>query len=454
MALSLEETRALSALYSRMEANQTHDALMDAYYEGTQRLRRIGIAVPPELAQFETAVNWPRLVVDALEERCDVKSFIRANSDAADSELREGWDANNLDSEFPLAFLDSLVFGRSFLSVGANEDDPEHPRISIESPREMVVDVDPRTRRLRSALKAYGAAETFKGSGRYTARYGTLYMPDVTVWLERDANGKMIEVDRDVHRLGRVPVVPLFNRRRAGVWSGVSEMADAIPLTDAAARSLTNLQIAAETHSVPQKWALGFSRGDFVDADGKPLPVWQAYFSSIMMSENEGAKVGQYSASDLSNFHKTVEHYSGLLAGMYGLPTRYFGQNTANPPSADGIRADEARLVKRAERKNSANGDQLGRLMAYYLRIKTGEWPDGDRIKVEFHDPGTPTYAAKVDGIQKLTGGKPVLSIEGGWDELGWSDARKERERARLRAEANDPALLSAGGDEVSDLAA
>jgi hypothetical protein len=341
-------------------------------------------------------------------------------------------------------------FGRGFLSVGTNEEDKAHPLIVVESPTEMVVRIDPRKRRVTSALKVYGPidpnAAVTGTAGVIIEKFATLYLPDRTSWFEKDGED-WVEVDRDEHKLGRVPVIPFFNRRRSGKWFGVSEMADAISLTDAACRTLTNLQVAAETHSVPQRWVLGMSKGDFVDQDGKPLPVWQAYFGAIWSNQNAEAKVGQFSASDLRNFHETTTHYASLLAGLYGLPVRYLGQNTANPPSADGIRADEARLVKRAERKMSAAGDQLGRAMAYALRIRDGVWPEtGDRIKVEWFDAATPTFAAKVDGIQKLTGGKPILSREGGWDELGWSEPRKLREKQHLDDEAADPLLEKLAG--------
>lgn len=447
MALTEIEASRFAGLEHTLGGTGFTDDTLDAYYEGTRRLEQIGLAVPPELRRFETMVNWPRLVVDAVEERCDVKSFMRGGSDVADDELREAWDVNNLDSEFHLTFLDSLIFGRGFLSVGTNEDDGQHPLITVESPREMAVDVDPRTRRVRAALKLYGldAAHT-------RARFATLYLPDVTVWLERDKpQTSWVESGRDMHGLGRVPVVPFFNRRRSGVWHGVSEMADAISLTDAAARSLTNLQIAAETMAVPQRYIVGATQGDFKNPDGTQKPVWQAYLAAIWGIPNVDGKpmsVGQFTSSSLTNFHDTVTHYSGLLAGLYGLPHRYFGQNTANPPSADGIRADEARLIKRAERKMAAAGDQIGRTLAMYLRFRDKVWPEsGDRIKIEWHDAATPTYAARVDGIQKLTGGKPILSREGGWDELGWSDARKARERAYMESEAADPLLEALSND-------
>jgi hypothetical protein len=43
---------------------------------------------------------------------------------------------------------DRMIYGRAFMSVGANEDNPELPLVRVESPREMValVDVPPRGR--------------------------------------------------------------------------------------------------------------------------------------------------------------------------------------------------------------------------------------------------------------------------------------------------------------------
>lgn len=450
MALSDVEKATIAYLQGKMADVVLADELNEAYYNGRQRLDQIGIAVPPELRRFETVVNWPRVTVDALEERIDKKALMLPGRDVAAPELEEAWAANDLDSEASLLHLDALVYGRGFACIGANEDDREHPLITVESPREVAVEVNPRTRRVTSALRLYGPDET----GNPVEL--TLYLPGETIWATRTAEG-WVEVDRDRHRIGRVPVIPFYNRRRTGPAAGLSEMADVITLTDSAARALTNLQVALETHAVPQKWVLGMSKGDFVDKDGKPIPVWQAYYSGIWANQNSDAKVGQFSASDLRNFHETISHYGGLVSSVTGLPMRYLGQNTANPPSADGIRADESRLVKRAERKCAAWGDQWGRVLAYYLRIRDGDWLDDARISVEWHDPGTPTIAARADAVQKLAGGKAILSLEGAWDELGWSEARKQREREYLAAEkaaqptSPPPAPVEAPQDPLQD---
>lgn len=439
MALSPDDTSMFTNLSRAIVATEIADIRANSYYEGLQRLEHIGLAVPPALRRFETVVNWPRLAVDAVEERLDVEGFRLA--DNADSNLWRIWQANNLDEESQLAHIDALVYGRSFVCVGANAEDEGTPLVTMESPRQLVASIDDRTRRVNGALRMYGRTDNDPNP-----TLATLYTPMRTSWLQKGtaANaGKWVEYDRDEHKLGIVPVVPLINRRRTGLWSGVSDMADIIPLTDAAARALTNLQIAGETHSVPQKWVLGMSRGDFVDAEGNPIPAWQSYFSAIWANQNEKATVGQFTASSLSNFHDTVNHYAKLVAALTGLPPHYLGFATDNPASADAIRSSESRLVKRAERKQRVFGgawEQTMRLCQLFAGLDTS---GSEALETIWRDPSTPTEAAKADAAVKLKS-SGILSREGVWEYLGWSEPRRAREREYFDREANNSDLAVA----------
>jgi hypothetical protein len=315
VALSTDEAATLTRLKNALTAGQSDLRLLDAYYEGAQRLEALGLAVPPELRKFVTIVNWPRICADAIEERLDLFGFRLPGSTEADSELWRVWQANGLDEESQLAHLDALVFGRSFVTVGANEDDDGTPLVTVESPLELAVERDPRTRAVTAALRLTGgvatvATGTVAGSAPV---YATLYLPDQTIWLTGTGTGsRWTEEDRDVHGLGVVPVVPLVNRGRLTQRNGVSEIADVLPLTDAAARALTNAQVATEVAAIPQRWVAGMSKGDFADANGNPLPAWQAYFGSIWSTEAADAKFGQFSAADLGNFTRIVDHYAQL----------------------------------------------------------------------------------------------------------------------------------------------
>lgn len=430
--LPLDESKLVDDLSRRLFTSYPDDQRFDRYYEGSQRLAHIGLAVPPELRKFETVLNWCRTVVDSVSDRMRMKAFYLPGEDRASEALRESWDYNNLDSESIAHHQEMLILGRGFVSVGANEEDPEFPLIQVENPRELAVDIDHRHRRLRAAVRVMPSENDAPG----TPSNAVLYLPDATLRLKRE-QGRWAVEDKDEHRLGRVPLVMFLNRRRVGQWTGVSEMVDAIPLVDAAARSLTNLQLAGETHSVPQKYVLGMSKGDFVDANGNPIPAWEAYFNAIWANQNKDAKVGQFAASDLSNFHNTVDHYASKLAGLYGLPARYVGITSVNPAAEGAIRAEEARLILNVEKKAALAGDGWGWVMGLVERFRTGEWVSGSRIKTDWFDAGTPTYAQRADALTKMyNSGQGILSREGVWEELGWSEARMERERSRFEAEA------------------
>ena len=183
------------------------------------------------------------------------------------------------------------------------------------------------------------------------------------------------------------------------------------------------------------------SKGDFVDGAGNPLPAWESYFSAIWANQKTDAKVGQFTASSLSNFHDTVNHYAKLVAALTGLPPHYLGFSTENPASADAIRSSESRLVKRAERKQRVFGGSWEQVMRL-CQLFAGRTHQRMRLGMEtvWRDPSTPTEAAKADKILKLMSGtNPVLSRQGAWDELGWSQARKDRERDYFDQQESDP---------------
>lgn len=431
--LSVEEVQIADRLSQFHTSKWGTDERLLKYHDGRKTLSQIGISIPPDLDVLEVVVNWPRVAVEAIVERSDVRTIRRFGELNADSDLMGIYMANNLDSQIPMFNRDKLIYGRAFMSVGANEHDPDLPLIMVESPREISVDVDRRRRAIKSALRLIRDDDNQIASA-------TLYRPDSTVWLEF-RNGKWQEIDRDEHGLGRVPIVMCLNRQRTGDWEGRSEMADVIPFADAAARTLTNMQFAIEAAAVPRKYAIGVSPTDFVGAGGEPLTQWESYIGSVWALANKEAKVGQLPGADLTGFISVVEHYGKLASSVTGYPASYFGHSTANPASFEGIKAEEGRLVKTVVRSNGESGKALAWALELAERFRGGEWTGGNPTEVDWHDPGTPTYAQRADALQKYAGGVPIISREGAWDEMGWTEARMERERERFEKQDADPAI-------------
>lgn len=401
-SLSVTEEAFISSLRNTLVSSRVATQTLDEYYEGGHRLEQLGLSIPPELEAFSVVLNWPRTTVDAIERRLDVQGF-RAGGGKPDDSLWDVWQYNNMDERASFAHTDALALARSYVCVGTNEADRDYPLITVESPYEMIALRDPRTHRVTAALRSYDPED---GSGQ--DKRLTLYMPNYTRWLIRDGSRWVDEFERDVHNLGSVPVVPLVNRNRAtrrpglSVLEGVSEMKDIIPIADSASRALTGAQLLQETMIAPARGVLGATKGDFVDQNGAQLSAWQTYFGAVWALSNKDAKTFQFDAADMKNIETIVNVYARLASGVGSLPVEYYGLNTENPPSADGQRAGETRLIKNAERKQTSYGHSWETVMRFVERFRTGSWDiRNTKIETIWRDAGTPTVAQMTDAVVK-----------------------------------------------------
>jgi SPP1 Gp6-like portal protein len=420
----------------------------DHYYEGTQPLSYMAPELLRELNERmrQLVINWPRLVVDALEERLDVEGFRWARQARADDDLWEIWQANDLDEESQLAHVDALALRRSFVIVGANEDDEAHPLITVESPIEVYADRDPRTREVCAAVKRW--SEDVPAGGD-PVEHATLYLPDLTTWYVK-VKGKWVsdpDQDPDHHGLGRVPVVPLVNRARTRNRAGVSELKDVIPVSDSLCKIATDMMVSAEYHAIPRRYAAGLSQEDFVDPDGNRISSYTARIGALWLSENPETKFGQFPEAQLSNFHETVNCLARIVSGLTGLPPHFLGYIGGEPISADAIRASEARLIKRAERRQRAFGGSWERVMRLALLIRDNREPEGAAsLETIWRDAATPTRAQQADAAVKLHG-EGLLPTEQAWEDLGYTQVQIDR-MLEMQARATDRAL----GPEYSAL--
>lgn len=426
--LSDDEKKLVASLQGQIRKNRRRYVLLDRYFEGEQRIQQIGLAVPPELRMFKAAVNVPRMAVTEVVTRQALKGFQRSGKSVIDGTLRDAWELNNLTSHSMLLHQDTRLYGRGFVSVSANPDDPKMPQITVEPPESMAIDVSP-LGQTRAACREYS------DSGD---QFLTLYQPGNTRWLTRGRNGWEDFEEPNQHD-GPIPLVMFLNRMRTGRWAGVSEMADVIEKTDAVARLITNMQIGGEALAWPKRWAAGVQKSDFVDKDGKPLPVWEAYMTVIMTAANDKASFGNFDAAELSNFHEAVNALLAWCAAELGLPLRFMGQEAVNPASEGAIKADESRLVKNVEWKNRFDGDSWSWVMGLWEQVRGGR-RNNNAIRSLWFDPSTPTQAELTDHVIKMRAAG-LISREGSWDELGWDEARKDRERAYFEAESHDPTL-------------
>lgn len=451
-----DEARLLAHHIRTIETRLARNKRLDVYYEGQNRVRDLGIAIPPGLSAVETVVGWPTMAVDVLEERLDIEDVVVAGGDGDELGLRDIWRANRLQVESGLAHTDTLIYGLNFVaaSIGDTAALEPNPLITVEPPTRMTGTWDARLGRLMDAASVQRSEE----GDRYTG--ASLYLPDASFFLDCDGDRWTVR-DVQEHGLGRVPVARLVNRPRSGRPWGTSQISRAIiSYTDTAVRTLLGMEVAREFYSSPQRYALGADEKLFMDPQGNPKTAWEVYLGRFLALpfDDEGNKpeIGQLSAASPAPYLEQIKGLASLVSAEAGIPIAYMGFNTDNPPSADAIRSLEARLVKAAERRQTVFGMAWAEVMRLAILQRDGELPpEADRIAVVWRDAATPTRAAAADRVQKLiAAGVLQPDSEVTYEELGFSGVDKARlvaDARRARTTQRITALTSGAGAALAD---
>ncbi len=151
-------------------------------------------------------------------------------------------------------------------------------------------------------------------------------------------------------------------------------------------------------------------------------------------------KLHEFRPAPPTPYIEQIKAYSQLLAAESGIPAPYLGFVTDNPSSADSIRQQEYRLVKRAERRQKSFG-LAWREVAYLALLLRDGGVDPQvfrEVGVKWRDASTPTRAAAADEASKLIpiGVLPPDSTVT-YDRLGLSPQEQQQlERDRRRGGA------------------
>jgi hypothetical protein len=342
-----------------------------------------------------------------------------------------------------MATVDALAMRRAYIAVGTNEDDSDTPLITFESPLEVYADINPRTRSVRAAIRKYGR----EADGIRPAEwYATLYEPNQTSYY--DISREWTLIDRDEHGLGVTPIVPMVNRARLADWRGRSELDPILPLARAANKLATDMMVAAEFIAVPLRGIFGAGPDDFQDQDGNAITPMRALMGRLLTVPDDEKVMRQFefASAQLSNFHDSINQLARLVASLSGLPPHFLGLATDNPPSADAIRSAEARLVKRAERKQRAFGGAYEQAMRISRMLVGDDDPKWRRLETNWRDASTPTIAQTADAaVKKYTA--RITTLRQTREDLQYTEAQIERMEADdEKAAARDPMAAVARG--------
>lgn len=427
MGLSVGERDLLERLENKLQKHARPNRVHEAYYDGSFAAQMLNISTPEHIQRMlQTVCGWAGTAVDVMEERLDFLGF-------TDESLLEAFDANALDEEASQVHLDAMIYGIGFVSVTAGREGEPAQLIRGHDAKSTTGLLNGRTRRFDAALTVTESKQEHK--------IAELWLPDQVITVERDYGSPWVVVDRQYHSLGAVPLVPFINRARTGARGGKSDVTAALRrYTDAAVRTLISMDVNREFFSAPQRYAIGMDSGDFVGPDGRPMSPWQVITGqlwttgSVDESERE-PKLGEFSPQPAGPFLEQIEGLAKLAAAEAGLPGHYFGLRGDQAASADAIRAMEARLVKRAERRQKSFGRAWAEVGRFIVAGRDGRAvsdvsPGGTR----WGNPATPTVAATTDAmVKQVEAGVAPRNSRVVWDRLGYTPEEQRVMEAEVR---------------------
>ena len=420
------------SLLDRLEQAQLTIRRRDMHYRGLQPLRYTMSTINPNVMGYRA--NLAKVAVNAVAERIQLQDV---NARVNGRDVSETARQLIRDADFPMTLqsiiVDMLAVGSAYLIVWV--DDYGRPTVTGESAEQVAVERHPVTRGVVEAIKRW---EVYDANGVLTEEHVMKYGPDRIVHLVRDGLGGQLKfVEKFDNPLGVVPVVPLVNVERIHDDVGGSVVDDLAPLVDALNKIMVDMLTASESVARPKRYATGVEleeRGTEWSADDdegfnadEPIvdPVElevdegaesvKAPFKDsddMWVAEQPEAKFGQLAGADLTGYQTAVDLIIQQIMAVTALPAHMVGITTANPSTAEALRASEVALSDKAASRVRVINRPVEWAIRLLVAVELGVDPGEITVELGWADTATRSHAQDADAAAKLTGANIVNTDE------------------------------------------
>lgn len=411
-----------------------------SYYNGRNRLKDIGIAIPPILRnKCENVVGWPQKAVDALATRSRFDGWT-ASSDEVQRVLDGVSERSRFGVKYRQLTVSELIYGCSFATVGMVNG---KARIDLYSAERASAVWDDAKGRI-----AYGMVIEDFDEGHPVSI--SLYTDEAKVNLVFDGLWRWSE---ERYSMGRPAMEAFVYRPTFRKPFGQSRITGAVmSLTDSAVRESFRTELSAEFFTSPQKYLLG---ADPSALEGKTK--WEAYIGNIFAVSRDAngdiPEFGQLTQGSMQPHTDYMRSLAARFAGETNVPLHMLGIVSDNPSSAQAIYAASEPLIIEAEDLNASARDTLKGLalmcLAGELDTPIDELTDEQRdFSANFASPAMPSVVSQTDAAIKIASVVPEFAgTTSFWKMIGLpEDARREVE-AEVRKNTTQSMLASLFAD-------
>lgn len=441
--LSDAELADFNALLAVWWRKREKNLVRERYYNAHNRLRDLGIAIPPPLKCIKTVVSWPEKAVDYIADRCILEGFVMEGRDQS-PELDEALEENDFLSVYAQAVKDCMVSSLSFLAVTAGGPGEPRAMMTAHSARDGAALWNDRLNRVQCALLVVEFERDREGRIKGPLVMN-LHEPGVVIVLRKARNGRYV-VERRMEHSQPWPLVEAIRYRpRLGRPFGRSRISPAvIATTDEAVRERLRSAVSAEFFTAPQKWILGAEDSIFAEK-GK----WEQYIGQwLAITKDEDGdvpQVGQFAQGSMQPHTEYMRQLAAEFAGETGVPISSLGVIYDNPASADAIYAAKEDAIIDASNFNRDNASALARIGKLALAVTRGisasdlDGPE-KTIRPRFRSPDRPSVASQTDAMIKQASVLPWLADSRVMlEQLGYDEAQVVRllsDKAKAEARA------------------
>lgn len=359
-------------LRNRLAVKQLRVRLRYGYYEMKQAFCNVGSIIPPEFNAMKPVLGWCGRAVDSLADRLVFEGF-----GGDDFYMGEIFSMNNSDILTAAGIKDALIGSCSFVYVSADESG--YPRLQIIDGGNATGILDPITNLLTEGYAVIERDQKYYPFGEPTVE---AYFTKEATYIYRYG----ILAEEYPNPANYALLVPLIYKPSAKRPFGHSRISRAcMSLVDSAMRTLWRSEVAAEFYSFPQKYVLG------LQPNAKNFDKWALTIASFMRfdqdSKGNHPVVGQFQQQSMLPYTEQLKMFASAFAGETSLTLDDLGFSTANPTTAEAIKAahENLRLTAAAAQRCFGTGlINAGYLAAclrdkqpydrYAVRATTVEW--------------------------------------------------------------------------------
>lgn len=446
VGLAEEDRGLVHSLVHLWHVKRHRNLVRHDYYTMHNRLKDLGISIPPSLRTLDAACGWGKKAVDVMVEHSKFDGWT-CESEEAQSILDEVMHREKMRTKYRKAATSALeqCFCLFFVS---RVKETGLARVSAYPASVSSAIYDDTVGDITSAMFV---VSMMRKDGIPTDEPERINVVTDKALIRLYNDGHEWHAEYELHGLGHLPAFVAPYEATLERPMGNSRITrEVMGYIDEAVRTNINEAIASAFAASTQKYLLGTDADTF---DG--IDRWQAYIGNIinvdMTSEATTPTFGQLAQPSMQPLTDHFRNLCGRMAAATGIHVSQFGQVHDNPASSEAIYAENEPLILKVRDWNETAGEALRDVAVACVATELGiTFDEAEQLDLgidsRFRNPAMPTLAQQTDSAIKLASVVDgFANTDTFWELNGLTAEERKRVRNELREAAGLNVLSTLG---------